>query len=44
VVEAPDETWKGVEMALKRGGRGLPGRLTLPRLRQDAVVVTSRQR
>jgi hypothetical protein len=35
VVEAPGETWKGVEMALFKGRRGLPGGLTLARLRQD---------
>jgi hypothetical protein len=33
VVEAPAETWKGVEMALYKGRRGLPGGLTLARLR-----------
>jgi hypothetical protein len=44
VLEAPDETWKGVEMALYKGHRGLPGRLTLARLRQDAVAGTTRRR
>jgi hypothetical protein len=34
VLEAPGETWKGVEMALYKGRRGLPGGLTLARLRE----------
>jgi hypothetical protein len=32
VTEAPEETWKGVEMALSKGHQGLPGGLTLARL------------
>jgi hypothetical protein len=43
VVEAPRETGKGIEMALDKGRRGLPGGLTLARSRQD-VLVTTRQR
>lgn len=29
---APEETWKGVEVALRQGGRGLPGGSSLARL------------
>jgi hypothetical protein len=32
VPEAPGETWKGIEMALFEGLRGLPGRRTIARL------------
>jgi hypothetical protein len=42
VVDAPGETWKGIEMAMFKGRRGLPGGLTLARLRQGAMVVTTR--
>jgi hypothetical protein len=36
IVEAPSETWKGAEMALSKGRRGLPGGLTLARLKPSA--------
>jgi hypothetical protein len=32
VLEAPGETWKGIQMALVKGRRGLPGGSSLPRL------------
>jgi hypothetical protein len=36
IVEAPGETWKAIEMALYNGRRGLPGGLTLARLKLSA--------
>jgi hypothetical protein len=35
IVDALDETWKGIEMALERGHRGLPGGSSLARLRRE---------
>jgi len=32
IPDAPGETWKGVESALRQGGRGLPGGSSLPKL------------
>lgn len=32
ILEAPGETWKGVQMALVKGRRGLPGGSSLPQL------------
>jgi hypothetical protein len=32
VADAPEETWTAVNLALQRGGRGLPGGSSLPRL------------
>jgi hypothetical protein len=32
LMDAPEETWKGIQVALYQGRRGLPGGSTLPRL------------
>jgi hypothetical protein len=41
IPEAPGETWTAVHLAIRRGGRGLPGGSSLPRLlrehREDAT-------
>jgi hypothetical protein len=32
VTAAPGETWNGIRIAMRRGGRGLPGGSSLPQL------------
>lgn len=32
IADAPDETWKSVDAAMRRGGRGLPARSSIARL------------
>jgi hypothetical protein len=40
IPEAPGETWNDVESALRTGLRGLPGGMSLPRLRERGRVAT----
>ncbi len=41
-VTGTDETWTGINLALRRGGRGLPGRSSLPKLLQAERGVRNR--
>jgi hypothetical protein len=42
VTEAPSETWKAIDMALKQGLRGLPGGSSLPQLLAEKRGVRNR--
>ena len=44
VAEAPGETWSGIQSALGRGRRGLPGGSTLARLRDSSAAHAPRRR
>jgi len=44
IAEAPNETWRGVDSALRRGTRGLPGGSTLAQLLDEHRGVRNRKR
>ena len=43
IQEVPAETWKGVDMALIQGGRGLPGGSSLPKFLEEHFGVRNKQ-
>jgi len=44
IAEAPGETWRGIDAALRQGQRGLPGGSSLPRLLAERRGVRNRTR